>query len=141
MISGHPNASVQWVVGRSDIGRRQSVTWGCDVFYKGNGMNRTTDRRSFIKAVATVAAIVFTPIAQWVRPGAALAAPSTEGFRFIHDESVAMVLGFAKKDDRYNLTVNQGGREVEFFPNVDPMRLHRLRTRYFEVEYFDPLAA
>ena len=104
-------------------------------------MSQAIDRRSFITKVAGAAVFVLTPFAGVLRPAAALAAPRHTGFRFIHDEAVVIVLSFAKKDDRYDVSVRHMGDEVEFFANVDPMRLHRLRTTHFEVEYFDPVAA
>lgn len=104
-------------------------------------MSQAIDRRSFITKVAGAAVFVLTPFTAAFRPAAALAAPRHTGFRFIHDESVVIVLSFAKKEDRYDVSVRHNGDEVEFFANADPMRLHRLRTPYFEVEYFDPAAA
>ncbi len=101
-------------------------------------MRSTIDRRFFLSRVAALA--IVAPIAQVLRPTLALAAPDLQGFRFIHDDSVAIVLDFAKKDDRYDLTVRVDGSDVEFFPNAHPMRFHGLRTDYFTVEYFDPVA-
>ena len=104
-------------------------------------MSSPIDRRSFIAKTAAATAFVLSPLAQVLRPAAAAAAPRVRGFRFIHDESVVVVLGFAKKADRYDVTVRSNGEQVEFFSNSDPMRFHRLRTDFFTVEYFDPVAA
>ena len=98
------------------------------------------DRRSFIKGVAAGAAFLIAPLAQLLRPLAALAAIQPTGFRFIHDGSVAIVLDYAKKADRYDVIVRQGGQTVQSFANAHPMRLHRLRTDHVTVEYFDPVA-
>jgi hypothetical protein len=103
-------------------------------------MGTELDRRSFMKLAGAVAAVVLAPLALFTRPWDS-PGRQTLGFRFAHDESVAIILDFADRADRYDVTVRRHGVDVEFFPNADPMRLHRLGSQLFEVEYFDPVAA
>ena len=100
-------------------------------------MTEGLDRRSFLKRTATIVGIVLTPLGQLIRPAAALAARKIHPYRFIHGESVAVVLDYARRDDRYDLAIRHEGEQVEFFANADPTRLHRLNSDYFTVEYVE----
>ena len=101
------------------------------------GTSRSFDRRSFLKAL-TAGLVALTPVAYFLRPSSS---PTYTGFRFKHDESVTIVLDFAKDADRYDVSVRRNGEEVEFFANADPMQFDQLLTDHVEVEYFDPVAA
>lgn len=103
--------------------------------------SRDVDRRTFIKTVLTAGMVVLSPFAQALRPATALAARRGKGFRFEHDESVSIVLKFAKHKKRYNLKVYKDGKVVEKFKNKHPKRFSRLNTKHFTVTYFDPAAA
>ena len=99
------------------------------------------DRRTFIKTVATAGLVVLSPFAQALRPATALAARRGKGFRFEHDDSVSIVLDFARHKKRYNLKVYKNGKVVQKFKNKHPKRFSRLNTDHFTVTYFDPVAA
>ncbi len=98
-------------------------------------MKMTVNRRSFLKTMGAVVGLGLAPFGQFIRPAVALAAAKIRPFRFIHDESVAVVLDYARSDRRYDLMVRQDGEEVEFYANADPTRFDRLNSSYFVVEY------
>jgi len=104
-------------------------------------VTRNLDRRSFIKWLAVAGAVVLSPFFRASQLNAALAAPQAVGFRFIHAESVAIILDFAKSADRYDVTVRRDGEDVATFRNVSSAKFGSLASSDFDVEYFDPLAA
>ena len=99
-------------------------------------------RRDVIKWTALAAgATVLVPIGSLVQE-AVDGKTRYRAFEFRHDAAVAIVFGFGRTPDRYDVAVRVGREVVETFPNVDPSRLHELDSVYFTVTYHDaPIAA
>lgn len=109
---------------------------GSVIAKRSHDVNSQMGRRTFLKAVGALLAIVFSPIAQLVRPASAFAAKESNAFRFVHDETVSIVLDFARSPERYDLEVRRGSEVLATFRNAHPMRFDKLKTEYFTVEYF-----
>lgn len=109
---------------------------GSVIAERSHDMNSQMGRRKFLKAVGATLVIVFSPIAQLVRPASAFAAKKSNAFRFVHDETVSIVLDFARSPERYDLEVRRGSEVLARFRNAHPMRFDKLKTEHFTVEYF-----
>lgn len=100
------------------------------------GETTLVSRRVFLAGFLAVG--VSAAASAVARPTRAHASRKVRAFAFEHDGSTTIVIDRASEPTRLDVEVRYEGSTVERFENADPHRLHRLRSTYFTVVYFDP---